>query len=480
MAVNSGDSSKKIRVCLIVEGAYPYVVGGVSVWLQDLITNLSNFEFLIWTIVPESGQKHKFKMPENVVDLVEISLSDKLAHKKRKRDIKSQWNIIHNFHNRMDNKQPNLFEHLYHQIAPDEPKALAPDNLFKDFQGWELMTKKYNINHPISPFIDYYWAWRSTHIPIFQMMQTTVPDADIYHAISTGYAGLLGAIAKVKNNKPFILTEHGIYTKEREMEINQTEIFKGYQKQMAKKIYHALSKLAYDHADKIIALFQRNVDIQIQMGAPAERCQAIPNGIRVKDFSSITRKPHSGFNVGFIGRMVPIKDVKNLLMASRIIKDEIPNTHFYLIGPTDEDEDYYNELLILVDNLKMKESITFTGRVDVKKYLSKLDVLCLSSIKEAQPLTLIEALIAGVPSVATDVGDVANILQDDGIVVPPKSPEKLAQGVIRFATDPAFKKECVIRGKERAIRDYDLDSLIQRYGDIYFHYGSKEAEKWQA
>lgn len=480
MSINSEERSKKIRVCLIVEGAYPYVVGGVSVWLQDLISNLPNFEFVLWTIVPERGQKHKFKMPENVVDLVEISLSDKLVHKKRKRNIKSQWNIIHNFHSQTDKKHQNMFDHLYHQISPDEPKALAPANLFKDFQGWELLTKKYRINHPISPFIQYYWAWRATHTPIFQMMQTAVPDADLYHSISTGYAGLLGVIAKVKNKRPFILTEHGIYTKEREMEINQSELFKGYQKQMAKKIYSNLSKLAYDHADKIIALYQRNVDIQIQMGAPAEKCQAIPNGIQVKNFSSITRKPHSGFNVGFIGRMVPIKDVKNFLMASRIIKDEIPNSKFLLIGPTDEDEKYYNELLILVDNLKMKESVTFTGRVDVKEYLPILDVLCLTSIKEAQPLTLIEALLAGVPSVATDVGDVANILQDDGIVVPPKSPEKLAQGVIRFASDPAYKRECVRQGKERAMRDYDLNSLIQRYGDIYHQYGSKEAEKWQA
>jgi len=80
--------------------------------------------------------------------------------------------------------------------------------------------------------------------------------------------------------------------------------------------------------------------------------------------------------------------------------------------------------------------IEFTGKVDVKNYFPILDVLCLTSVKEAQPLSIIEAMVAGVPVVATRVGDVEDILQDDGIVVPPKRPDKLADGVIRFASDP--------------------------------------------
>jgi nifR3 family TIM-barrel protein len=127
------------------------------------------------------------------------------------------------------------------------------------------------------------------HIPIIQMMQASIPDADIYHAISTGYAGLLGAIAKARINRPFLLTEHGIYAKEREIEINQSETFKGYQKRMWKKSYHGLAHIAYQYADSIISLFKRNRDIQIQLGAPAEKCQVIPNGIHIKDFKNRLR-----------------------------------------------------------------------------------------------------------------------------------------------------------------------------------------------
>ena len=474
------NNQQKIRVCLIVEGAYPYVFGGVSIWIQQLISDLPEIDFVLWTVIPEKGQPYKFKLPGNVVEVEEIALSEKLRSGKRKRHVQSQWEIIRNFHNQLERGNVDQFESFCRQFIPHEPRALAPENLFRDFQGWQLITEKYNLHHPISPFVQYYWAWRAVHIPMFQMLQAPIPQADVYHAVSTGYAGFLGAIAKVVNRKPFLLTEHGIYTKEREIEINQSELYVGYQKRMWKKNFRGLARIAYAHADLIIALFRRNQEIQIQMGAPPERCQVIPNGIRVRDFQDIKPKPHKGFNVGFIGRMVPIKDVKNFIMAARIIKDEISAAHFYLIGPQEERDDYYQELLLMVDNLELKNEITFTGEVDVKKYFPILDVLCLSSIKEAQPLSVIEALVAGVPVVATDVGDVADILQNDGIVVSPKKPDKMAEGVIQFATDPKFRKRCIQWGRARARRDYDLDKIIQRYRELYQRYGTKEVVQWRA
>jgi glycosyltransferase involved in cell wall biosynthesis len=465
---------------MIVEGAYPYVVGGVSIWIQELISHLPDIDFVLWTVVPEKDQPYKFKLPQNVVQVSEIVLSEKLHSGKRRRRVHKQWKAIHDVHHQMDNGDMSGFEELYRQLSPDNPAALSPENLFRDLHGWQLITEKYNSNHPISPFVDYYWAWRATHIPMFQMMQAPIPEADLYHAVSTGYAGLLGTIAKVATTRSFILTEHGIYAKEREVEINQSDLYVGYQKRMWKKNFLGLAKIAYAHADRIFSLFQRNQRIQIQFGAPPERCEVIPNGIRVRDYESIHPRPHDGFNVGYIGRMVPIKDVKTFIMAARIILNKIPEAHFYLIGPQDEDDDYYQELLVLVETLDLQTAVTFTGKVDVKEYFPILDVLCLSSIKEAQPLSVIESLVAGVPVVATKVGDVEEILQEDGIIVPPKSPDDMAAGVVRFATDPDFRQRCIDNGRERAIRTYDLDSLIERYREIYHEHAAREVQQWQA
>jgi len=478
-----GTSSKggqKLRVCMIAEGAYPYVVGGVSIWIQELITHLPDIDFVLWTVTPEKNLQHQFELPANVQKVYEIALSEKLHGRKRRHRVRRQWQAIHEVHRHMEGGETSTFEKLYRQVAPTDPAALAPENLLRDLQGWHLIRKKYSANHPISPFVEYYWAWRATHIPMFQMMQVPIPEADLYHAVSTGYAGLLGVIAKVATGRPFLLTEHGIYAKEREIEINQSDLYVGYQKKMWKRNFLSLAKIAYAHADRIIALFHRNQQIQLELGAPVERCEIIPNGIRVQEYQNVQPKPHEGFNVGFIGRMVPIKDVKTFIMAARIIRDQIKEAHFFLIGPQDEHDGYFQELKVMVDNLDLNDAVTFTGRVDVKQYLPILDVLCLSSIKEAQPLSLIESLVAGVPVVATRVGDVEEILLDDGIVVPPKSPDKMAAGVVRFAQDPEYRRRCVDRGRERAIRTYDLDSLIERYRQIYASYAAKGVQQWRA
>ncbi len=287
-------------------------------------------------------------------------------------------------------------------------------------------------------------------------------------------------MAKAQTGRPFILTEHGIYAKEREMEINQSEQYVGYEKRMWKNIFYSLARIAYDSADLIIALFRRNRALQIQNGAPSERCRVIPNGIPVQSFLELERRPHETFNVGFIGRMVPIKDVKNFIMSARIVLNAVPKARFYLIGPQDERNDYFEELQILVENLELGDRVIFTGKVDVKQYFPILDVVCLPSIKEAQPLTVIEAMVAGVPVVATRVGDVEDILQQDGIVVPPKQPDKMAAGVIKFAKDAAFRKRCTQHGRERASQIYDLNKMIQSYDEIYMSYGDQEALKWQA
>ena len=474
-------TNQKPRIALIIEGAYPYIVGGVSIWIHQLISNLPDFEFVLWNIVPEPDQPYKFKLPRNIVEVKELALSAKLKAGTRRRRASRQWKVIHEFHDHLEAGKVKGFSELYQAVAPDAPGGLSPENLLRDFQGWELITEKYNLNHPITPFVEYYWGWRAIHIPLFQMFHASIPEADLYHAVSTGYAGLLGAIAKTVKGKPFLLTEHGIYAKEREIEINQSELYRGYQKRMWKKNFRYLAKIAYGYADRIIALFRKNQDIQIQLGAPPEKCELIPNGIRVQEFLNLPRKPHRGLNVGFIGRMVPIKDVKNFIMAARIVKNRLPDARFYLIGPQDERDDYFRELQVLVENLELQEAIRFTGKVDVKEYFPILDVLCLSSIKEAQPLTVIEAMVAGVPVVATRVGDVPDILQEDGIVVPPKSPDRLAEGVVRFVTDSEFRRRAVARARERAVATYDLEKLIGTYRNLYLKYAAtpREAPSWQ-
>lgn len=464
-----------MKVCLIVEGAYPYIVGGVSVWVHQLIENLPQVQFVLWTITPEKGMEYRYRLPKNVVHVQEVALDQKLRLHRRRPFVQKAWEAVRHFHLGMEGGDTGQFHEMLRYLLPKNHRHLTLENILQDYEGWQLLQEMYQRHHPISPFVQYYWTWRATHFPLFKMLQAPIPQADIYHAVSTGYAGLLGVLARLQTGRPFILTEHGIYAKEREMEINQSDLYSGYQKKMWKQVFTMLARLAYQHADMIIALFQRNQNLQLALGAPPERCHVIPNGIHVDDFLRIQPQPHDTFNVGFIGRMVPIKDVKTFIQAARITANELPQARFYLIGPQDERDDYFQELQVLVDNLELRDRVVFTGKVNVKEYFPILDVLCLSSVKEAQPLSIIEAMAAGVPVVATRVGDVEDILQQDGIVVPPKRPDRMAEGILRFARDAQFRQRCIVNGRERVRYTYNLHDLIQRYAEIYQEHYRREA-----
>jgi len=114
-----------------------------------------------------------------------------------------------------------------------------------------MLTQANQRNNPAYPFSDYFWAWKSAHDMMFSILGVKAPDADVYHAVSTGYAGLAAAVAKLRKNRSFLLTEHGLYHKEREMEIKRASYVYGYQRDMWINIYNSLSKMSYKYADII-------------------------------------------------------------------------------------------------------------------------------------------------------------------------------------------------------------------------------------
>ena len=102
--------------------------------------------------------------------------------------------------------------------------------------------------------------------------------------------------------------------------------------------------------------------------------------------------------------MVPIKDIKTYIKAVHILKQSLPDLRAYMLGPAEEDPAYARECRALAEHLQLEDTLIFTGSVDVRDYFGIIDVLALTSLSEAQPLVILEAGAAGIPSVATDVG----------------------------------------------------------------------------
>jgi len=474
-----------MRICIIAEGSYPYVTGGVSSWIHQIATQMQEHEFVIYTIAASRSQQGKFKytLPENIIQVKETFLDSYLTEEgKWGKSFKLSETNRENFMRLLGDSGTIEWQRLFMLLRRKQYQCVADFLQSKDFYDvlQELCVKRY----PLVPFTEMFWTVRSMILPLFLTIREDIPEADIYHSVSTGYAGVVGALAKVLHNMPFLLTEHGIYSREREEEIIKADWVKGYFKDLWIQYFYRLSSCAYDHADQVTTLFNRNREIEIELGCDPQKIQIIPNGVNIARYENLNlEKPENKLFIGAIIRVVPIKDIKTMLQSMAIVKEELPEAEFYIMGPYEEDEEYYDECLKLVRSLQLKD-VTFTGSVNILEYIGKMDVLMLTSISEGQPLAILEGMAAGKPFVATNVGSCRELLEglDDGIgeagfIAPVMHVEQIAQAVIKLASSKKLRDQFGQNAYKRVSRHYRQEDVIANYRKLYLELGGK-ANGW--
>jgi glycosyltransferase involved in cell wall biosynthesis len=494
-------------VCFLTEGTYPYVTGGVSSWIHQLISAMPDVSFSLVNIVPssETPQKFRYKLPDNVINLLNVYLHDAIIHDNktpRKQLRKRAYHHLRKFHDEFPLQQLGRFKEVFDHFCSPTTRSINTDDIISSEEGWEIIVDLYKERSGDSSFIDYFWTWRFLHLPLFQVLNCEIPRARVYHAVSTGYAGLVGAVAKLRYNSPLILTEHGIYTKERDIEISRSEWIysdaperiqarknQGFFKEIWKKFFTFLGHITYEYADEIITLYGGNQQLQLKYGAPKEKCSVIPNAIKPGIFYPLRENMalDDVKKVGFVGRVVPIKDVKTFIKACRMVADKYDKVEFWILGPTDEDPEYFHECENLNRLLSMEEKLKFFGKVDVREYYPKLDVFVLTSISEGQPLTILEAMAVGVPSVSTRVGSCEELIngrtKEDlalgpaGLVTNIGKPRETAEAIYKIISSKELHDQMVESGYKRVDKYYREDALIEKYRQLYNDYAAKSGIK---
>lgn len=466
-----------MRICILVEGSYPYVVGGVSAWLQMLISGMPEHEFVIYSIGAQEKARGQFRyeLPPNVVSVQELFL-DSILHLKSPQA--GRYKL-------QDEEKRNL-EALICGEAIDIVKLIEtfraakseknPMEIFMNFEFFDVLSEAYRKKFDYLPFTDYFWTLRSMLLPLFYLVCQRLPEADLYHSVATGYCGAVGAVAAVQYGKPFLVTEHGIYSREREEEIIKCDWAKGEFKSLWIQYFYNLAKMTYDHATRVVTLFSKNAEIETALGCDSAKIRIVPNGIRTERFVHLS-PPTRGKNsitVAAVVRIAPVKDIVTMLRSFYLVKQALPRTRFLILGPCDEDAQYYESCRKLVDTLGI-EDLEFTGSVDVQAYLPQTDVLVLSSISEGQPLAVIEGMAAARPFVCTDVGccrellygEAEDTLGEAGVVVPVMDFEGMAEAIVRLAEDEALRIRMGEIGRQRVLRYYTFEGFIAAYREIY-------------
>jgi glycosyltransferase involved in cell wall biosynthesis len=494
---------KDADICLILEGTYPYVTGGVSGWTHDLIRNQPHLKFALISLLPrdEEEPELKYELPENVVSLERLYLQ-KLPMGKTllPRESHNLFSQIDDVLQTITTDQATLadFEKIVDTFNP-YVNSLGQATLLDSEQAFTLMSEMYERDFAESSFLDYFWSWRAVLAGLFSLVEFELPKAGLYHAVSTGYAGLLAARAKLETGKPTIITEHGIYTNERRIEIATAEwLTEGTSKALTisqtridlrdlwTSAFVNYSRIAYEAADEIITLFADNQRAQMTDGANPDKLSVIPNGIDLERYAVLPRQPHDRPTVALIGRVVPVKDIKAFIRAVSILKERMGDIEAYIIGPDDEDKHYAAECRHMVEHLGLQDNLLFTGRVDITQYLPRIDLIAFSSISEAQPLVVLEVGASGIPVVSTDVGACREMLLgskqeepplgEGGIVVPPANPTALANAMYDLLTDKARYAAASTAIKARVATYYDKKDQHAAYRDLYHNYLNKKLE----
>ena len=492
---------KEADICLLLESTYPYVRGGVSSWVHQLISGLPEFTFALFFIgsTRNNYQEQCYTLPANVVDLQTVFIMERdrsVSAKARtgKRAVFQAIEEIHASFREGTALRADLFQQLIALLTTSNQLTLR-DFLFGKL-AWEKIRYDYKefCDHP--SFIDYFWLIRTLHLPIFALAKIvpSVPNAKLYHSISTGYAGFVGSILCRQRKSPLILSEHGIYTKERKIDLakavwiaDQKDPFKtgmnsdiGYLRKVSISFFEALGKMTYEVADPIISLSQANRKKQIEDGAAEQTTLVIANGINLARFQQIREKRSDQgppLVLGLIGRVVPIKDVKTFIRAVRILCNYMPEAEGWIIGPEDEDGQYAKECRVLTEHLDLAGNLKFLGFQRIDELLPKLGLLVLTSISEGQPLVILEAFAAGLPVVATDVGFCRGMIEGEGdedcqlgragAVTPIADPSATAHAAMDLLGNVAKYNEAAKTAVLRVERYYDELQLFDRYRTIY-------------
>ena len=462
-----------MRICMILEGCYPYVRGGVSSWMHALITSMPQHEYVLWVIGAKSEDRGKFKyeLPKNVVEIREVFLDDALSLRSAgPQHVYFSKQEINELRKMIVCEEPdwNILFRLYNK------KKVSAVSFLMSEEFLNILLDVCQNNYPYVSFAEFFHAIRSMLLPSLYLLGQDVPQADVYHATSTGYGGLLGALGAWRNNRPFVLTEHGIYTREREEEILRSKWVSSSFKQHWINMFFMLAHCSYSRAVRVTSLFQRYSDVQVTLGCDPGKRKVIGNGIRVKNFSSIPLKKPNGFiDIAAIIRIHPIKDIKTMIHAFFELKARVPNARLHIWGDTD-DEEYREECVDLINQLQLQD-LTLEGNVNVLEELRKIDFTVLTSISEGQPLAVLESLAASRPCVTTDVGCCRELLEGGvgdtlgraGFCEPPMYSQAIAGAMEQLATREDLRLSMGTIGRTRVLSHYVHEDMVHNYDENY-------------
>ncbi|MGN6504090.1 MAG: glycosyltransferase family 4 protein [Tepidisphaeraceae bacterium] len=194
---------------------------------------------------------------------------------------------------------------------------------------------------------------------------------------------------------------------------------------------------------------------------PPDRLTLIPHAIDFDRFASLERAPAARFRVGFIGRLDPIKRVPDLLQAVAAL----PNVELHVFGDGEDRAPLAHQIA----HRQLADRVTLHGTIaSAADALPHIDLLVLPSDAEGFGIVLLEAMAAGVPVIGTDVPGIRDVIahENNGLLVPPRSPALIAQAIERLRHDAPLRTRLTTQARAHVRQAYTWDRILPQYEQV--------------
>jgi glycosyltransferase involved in cell wall biosynthesis len=471
-----------MKIALMTEGTYPFAFGGVSVWCDQLIRGMPGYDFHLVALVATAAEPAVWALPGNVVSMVKVPL----------------WGPAPPAARRAGGRRPGLPPRLLRQLI--DILLDSPAGAQHRFGGVLRELHEYCARHgSLSTSLAgdkavrlLAEAWRD-RLPEAGRPAATLHDAvtalqlldhslrplcypavraDLGHAVANGLSLLPALAAKWQHGVPVLLTEHGVYLREQYLQHRRSP-YRWPVKALYLRFLRYLCATGYQEAAAITPGNAYNRRWEERLGAEPSRIRTVYNGVDPASFPAVDGEPGVP-TISWVGRIDPIKDLETLLRAFALVHREMPAARLRLFGSAPPGgEAYLQRCQALAAELGIAGAATFEGRVaDIRDAYQAGRIVVLCSVSEGFPYSLIEAMTCGRACVGTDVGGVTEALGDTGLVVPPRSPERLARACLTLLRDDRMRRRLGSAARARALEYFTVDEAINTFDEIYHFIGS--------
>lgn len=470
------------RVTLLTEGTYPHSHGGVSVWCDQLVTGMPDIEFDVIAVTGTGREPIVWDLPDQVRGVRSVPMWGAAPEGRPPRG-RSRRRLADAYERFLTALVDPGAEHAFAPALHTLARAAGSGELSALLRGdtaISILTAVWT-----RPGLAVCEARPTLHDALtatallehaLRPLAAPPPWHGVAHAVSGGVAVLPGLAARERYGVPLLLTEHGVYLRERYLGY-RTAPYRWPVKAVILGFFRLLAEESYRQAALITPGNRYNRLWEEQGGADPASIRTVYNGVDPAAFPPAGPEPQT-LTLSWAGRVDPIKDLETLIRAFALVRDRLPDVRLRLFGGTPRGGEAYRERCeALAAELGHGDAVTFEGRVDdIKDAYAAGNVVMLSSISEGFPFTLIEAMSCGRATVSTDVGGVREAVGDTGLVVPPRDPAAMAAAALELLGDPVRRRAMGEAARLRVIEQFTLRQTIDTFRAIYHELASEKAE----